>query len=322
MRKQSFSHDVFVLGVFLNIALLLGVVGLVSCGGAQSSPERYYLLSDGLRIRFLSLREIEGKQQLSGTDVEAWYDAPLSELSPSDPATVQNGVTGTWQDTHIQLTVGGGLGWKGTRQPTYLDITMLDPSGLQVQRRWYEVADMGTYNQILTLFRAHIHTRLTLLDLEHTETYLPLNSDSKEIDNRVSGTRKEVDFLVSAWETVKGAKDRCQALKERLLPFYPLPQKAFSLPTWQESAIAQGLSKVDQAWKQAGEAKVEHLPKGLTFSWLVTAKDVAQGEREAKTTLKQLQDAITTQTPQMQQLQHTYQSVASQVEPIRQSCGL
>jgi len=303
---------------FIFSALLLL---LTACGESQQKEQSYVLSDSGMHIEFLMLTEVNGSQ-LTGSQIEAFYDTPLSVTAPSEPYIVENKATGTLDGKRVRLTVGGVLSLDGTKEGNDLKLSTLDrSSGMQVERRWYAVAD-ETYNTLLASFKAHVKTRLKILSLVQLQAFLPANSDSDAVKSQVSGTRQEVDFLLSAWNDVEQSSNQCQTLKERLLPFYPLGDGTFTLPQPDESELGKAVKEVETAWTKARSAKLPSLPKGITLSWQLSQGEIDTNLASARKLLATLSQTITDQKPEMQKIQQEYSSLVAKVEPLKQSCGL
>jgi hypothetical protein len=263
---------------------------------------------------------MEGKR-FSGSLVEVFYEVPLSHLTPFEPYVVQNGVIGTYEQQLVDLTVGGlGLDLAGRREEGYLQLTMVGHSGARVQYRWSAISE-GEYNALLVSFKAHVKVRLKILALKQIEEFLPGDSDRGQVQFKVAAVKQEVDFLVSAWEDVEVSKNRCQVLKERIMPFYPLPEIHFSLPDAAKSTLAESIGEVEDAWMQAQRVKLPELP--ISLSWRLIQQEVDGNLQASRRALQALQDEVRKQGPVMKHIQQRYRGLVGRgIEPLRQACGL
>ena len=301
------------------VCVFLLTLLLVACGGRSQAPTAF-MSTDANSLLFLQWQP-GTNGQIAGQWYSVMYETPY--IQNSQVQTSSAAFTGTLTNGQIVIQSSGITIYTGQEQENDLLLNGTNSQGQAVQTRWYGT-DRTTYNQLVSVFEAHMNTRVKLAMLSATLNLLPVDSDPATANAKVQGIKGSMEFLQSTWDENVANKstqaDKCSGL-QYFLVFYPY-QGGFDAPDASQSTLATQIAQVQTQWLTAQKSKGPVLPVGMTTPWKLSQTDVTNGLKPAQKALSNLQTADKNAQTQLDQLQAHYHTLSTQVETLKRTCNL
>jgi hypothetical protein len=249
------------------------------------------------------------------------YETPYTQSTQAQTSNVA--ITGTLNNGQVTIQSSGITLYTGNVQGNDLLLNGANSQGQAIQTHWYG-ADRNTYNQLVSVFEAHMNTRVRLTVLSATLNLLPVDSDPATANAKVQGTKQNIALIQGAWnDEVANKSDqaqKCAGLQNFWL-YYPY-KDSFTAPDASQSTLASQIAQVLAAWSAAQKSQEPALPQGMTTSWKLTQAQITDALKPAQKALSNLQTADKNAQAQLDRLQAQYNDLVKQVEALKQTCQL
>lgn len=288
---------------------------LVACG--QSSSPTAFMSTSADTLMFLQWHSSDNGQ-LSGQWYQVQYAA--SYFTQEQEHVNTRPITGTLNGQQVTIQSNGLTLYTGSEQNDGLTLNGANSQGQTQSSHWY-ATDQNTYNQFVSVFEAHMNTRVQLAVLSQTLNLIPDDSDPATAQAKVQGVKNEVSSLQSTWnDEVQGSQtEKCSGLQAVLL-FYPLPASDFTAPDASKSTLASQIAQVQTQWTRAQAVKQPELPTGMTTPWKLTKQQVMTALQPAQRALVNVQAADKQAQQQLTSTQNQYTTLSSKVEALKATC--